>query len=309
LVNKALGERATVPGGVNNTASGDYSFAAGQRAKANHNGTFVWADSTATDFASQKADAFLIRASGGVGIGTSAPAADLEVYRSAGAKVRIHSPVGTPALEIAASAGSVPHAYSLLVDPSENDGKLHIRDTTSAPGTDRLVIDVAGNVGIGTTVPAHPLEMASGAHCTAGGTWTNASGREVKENFAVVEPREVLERVAELPLRSWNYKAEKGRIRHIGPVAEDFHALFGVGADDKHIATIDADGVALAAIQGLYALIQERDCQIAELERLYRDRDRRLAELGQSHRELEERLRALEAAFPRLRGAGKEGEP
>ena len=64
---------ATVPGGSNNTASGDYSFAAGRRARASHDGTFVWADSTDADFKSTSTNQFLIRASGGVGIGTPNP--------------------------------------------------------------------------------------------------------------------------------------------------------------------------------------------------------------------------------------------
>lgn len=70
---------ATVPGGDRNTASGDYSFAAGRRAKANHAGTFVWGDNTDEDFASTGDNQFLIRASGGVGIGTTDPSYDLDI--------------------------------------------------------------------------------------------------------------------------------------------------------------------------------------------------------------------------------------
>ena len=74
--NQATGSEATVPGGQSNVASGKASFAAGQQAKANHDGTFVWADNnggTSADFASTSADQFLIRAGGGVGIGTNSP--------------------------------------------------------------------------------------------------------------------------------------------------------------------------------------------------------------------------------------------
>ncbi len=77
--NTASGSNATVAGGLLNTANGYYSFAAGRRAKANHNGTFVWADSTDADFTSTGNDQFLIRASGGVGIGTTGPREALEV--------------------------------------------------------------------------------------------------------------------------------------------------------------------------------------------------------------------------------------
>jgi hypothetical protein len=49
--------------------------------------------------------------------------------------------------------------------------------------------------------------------------------------------------------RSWNYTNDSAS-RHVGPMAQDFHAAFGVGTDDKHIATVDVDVVARAAIQG-----------------------------------------------------------
>ena len=77
--NVAGGRYSTVPGGRLNSALGDYSFAAGRRAKANHDGAFVWGDATDADFASTAADQFLIRASGGVGIGTNDPQADLHI--------------------------------------------------------------------------------------------------------------------------------------------------------------------------------------------------------------------------------------
>ncbi len=81
--NTASGAYATVAGGSDNTAGGSYSFAAGRRAKANHLGTFVWADSSVNaDFASTGNHQFLIRASGGVGIGTNSPDERLHIENS-----------------------------------------------------------------------------------------------------------------------------------------------------------------------------------------------------------------------------------
>lgn len=131
---------------------------------------------------------------------------------------------------------------------------------------DTIEIDPAtGYVGIGTTTPSQPLEMASGAHVTAGGVWTDASDRNVKENFMPLDRGVVLELLAELEVARWNYKAENPSVQHIGPVAQDFNALFRIGADDKHLAALDTAGVALAAIQGLHELVQEKDCEIDEL--------------------------------------------
>ena len=83
--NTAAGDYSTVPGGGWNTASGIYSFAAGCRAKADHDGAFVWGDATWANFASTDTNQFLIRASGGVGIGTNDPQGALDVSSTTGA--------------------------------------------------------------------------------------------------------------------------------------------------------------------------------------------------------------------------------
>ena len=98
-----------------------------------------------------------------------------------------------------------------------------------------------------------------------GGSWSNLSDRNAKENFTPVDARGVLEKVAEMPITTWNYKAQEGSTRHIGPMAQDFYAAFGVGEDERHITTVDEDGVALAAIQGLNMKLQEKDAEIQAL--------------------------------------------
>jgi hypothetical protein len=98
-----------------------------------------------------------------------------------------------------------------------------------------------------------------------GNGWSSVSDRSAKDNFAAVDGRVVLARLAQIPITTWNYKSQDASIRHIGPMAQDF-ATFGVGEDDTHISTIDADGVALAAIQGLNQLVQEKDARLNQLE-------------------------------------------
>lgn len=82
------------------------------------------------------------------------------------------------------------------------------------------------------------------------------SDRTVKANFGSVDPVDMLQRVRDLPISTWNFTADDPLIRHIGPMAQDFAALFGVGADDRHIHPLDGQGVALAAIQGLLGEVQ-----------------------------------------------------
>lgn len=111
---------------------------------------------------------------------------------------------------------------------------------------------------------------SAGHHCdlTSTASWQcfNTSDREAKTEFAPVEGQEVLARVAALPIQTWVYKSERPSARHIGPMAQDFHAAFDVGNNEKEINTVDASGVALAAIQGLHRLIQEKEARIAALE-------------------------------------------
>ena len=94
------------------------------------------------------------------------------------------------------------------------------------------------------------------------------SDRNAKENFTVVNPREVLAKVASLPVTEWNYKTDSKDVQHIGPMAQDFQAAFGLnGTDDKHISVVDEGGVALAAIQGLNQKLNEKDAEIQDLKR------------------------------------------
>ncbi len=97
------------------------------------------------------------------------------------------------------------------------------------------------------------------------GTWSAVSDRDAKENFEHIEPREVLERLLAVPITTWNYKSQDNAVRHMGPMAQDFHAAFGLGLGARSIDTIDPDGVALAAIQGLHELVARRDVELAAL--------------------------------------------
>jgi hypothetical protein len=100
---------------------------------------------------------------------------------------------------------------------------------------------------------------------TVGGTWTNGSSRDFKQGFEPIDKQAVLRKVVDLPVTRWQYKGESVDVHHIGPVAQDFHAAFEVGHDERYITTIDADGVALAAIQGLHEIVQEKNCEIEQL--------------------------------------------
>ena len=140
---------------------------------------------------------------------------------------------------------------------TSGDLMFQTSDATSSGATlqslsTKMIIKGSGNVGIGTTTPTlGPLTMASGAYVTAGGTWTNASDRNLKEGFVTVTPEDILRKINQLPITEWNYKSEGPLVKHIGPVAQDFYALFQVGNSSASISTIDPSGIALLGIQAL----------------------------------------------------------
>lgn len=130
--------------------------------------------------------------------------------------------------------------------------------------------------GIGTGV-----QIAAGS-----GTWTTLSDRNAKENFQDVSPGDVLAKVAAMPVKTWNYKTQDDDIRHIGPTAQDFRSAFGVGESDTGITTVDADGVAFAAIKGLVEELKESSRAMA-------DRDRTIEELKAKNNELSRKIEAI----------------
>ncbi len=129
-------------------------------------------------------------------------------------------------------------------------------DFTSSTAVGSFVARAPGGVSL--------YSMSSGVTgCTlaAGdGTWSCTSDRAAKDSFAAVDPRAVLDAVAAMPITTWEYIG--GDTRHIGPVAQDFYAAFGVGSGETTISTVDADGVALAAIQGLNLELEARNIQL-----------------------------------------------
>jgi hypothetical protein len=106
------------------------------------------------------------------------------------------------------------------------------------------------------------------AELRVNGAFVSSSDRSLKQDVKPVDVESILERVDRLPINEWSYKAAP-ETRHVGPMAQDFRAAFGLGSDDRHIATVDADGIALAAIQALNRRLEaELRSLRAELEAL-----------------------------------------
>jgi hypothetical protein len=118
----------------------------------------------------------------------------------------------------------------------------------------------------GVTMYTNAAATAGAALFPGASSWTIISDRNAKANFAPVDGVAILNTLAGIPIETWNYNAQDEAIRHMGPMAQDFYLAFGLGETPTGISTVDADGVALAAIQGLYTVVQEKETRIAALE-------------------------------------------
>jgi Chaperone of endosialidase len=157
------------------------------------------------------------------------------------------------------AAGIVSFAAGYHADATHNgsfvwsdyaSGSAAVKDTAA----NQFVVRASG----GTYVYSNE-GATSGVKLAAGsGTWASLSDRNAKTDVVPLDDASILAKVAALPVSAWRYKTESG-VRHVGPMAQDFYSAFRVGEDDRHITSIDEDGVALAAIKALNAKLERKE--------------------------------------------------
>lgn len=254
-------------------AEGPYSFAAGYSAMAHNSSSFVWGDYKTPPLKTEDSapNQFIVGAAGGVGINTSlsdsgGPLADeLTVARGGDS--------GNTSIALKYDSNRAWVLLNIL------DGfSLAKRENGTVVGNAIIVTANAKAMGVNGALPlsSKPFVVGTdstngnGAYVTPGGTWTDASSRFFKEGFATVNPGDILAKLVALPIQTWNYRGSEAEGRHLGPVAEDFADAFGLGADGQHISTVDANGVALVAIQGLNQKLEGENAtlrtQLAEMQ-------------------------------------------
>ncbi len=197
---------------------------------------------------------------GRVGFGTSTPVVDNHVRSG-----------NTPTLRLEQDGSSGFTAQTW--DVAGNEANFFVRDATNGstlpfriePGAPSNVvyIDSTGAVGIGKTNPSATLDVDGDAIIS--GNVSLGSSRALKDDLAPVDGSSLLAILSELPIHTWRYKTEDSDVRHIGPMAEDFHSAFGFSNDPHHLSIVDANGIALAAVQELHNQLQTRDQEIATL--------------------------------------------
>ena len=283
----ALGRNVTASGsgsvalGTYNTASGSGSFVAGFSSDATgSNSISMGTASTASGLGSVSIGMFM-SASGESAFaygnhGSASGARSLALGDSANATGTGSTAIsgGTATGNCSFSAGAMTEARSfaevVLGYANSNNGYSPV-SATEWVATDRLL--VVGGMG------SNPLVLLKNGNLAITGALTQGSDRNRKTDIVPIDPAAVLDKVTALPLATWRYKDDT--VTHLGPMAQDFFAAFHLGADETGIASVDADGVALAAIQALKKQLDAKDARIAQLE--------------QEHAALAARLAALEA--------------
>ena len=157
--------------------------------------------------------------------------------------------------------------------------------TFSSTTANQFRVRATGGVAFVTAIDGAG-NFTAGVHVLAGDTaWSSISDRNAKKNFQPVDGEAVLDKLAAIPVKKWNYKWESDtNTPHIGPMAQDFKGAFYPGRDDKSISTLEFDGVELAAIQGLNEKVEVRGQKSED----------RIQKLEAENAELKQRLETLE---------------
>jgi len=202
--------------------------------------------------------------SGDIGMGTAAPTASLEVTRTDGtAQILVDENNGTEGLR------------QLFRLENNGDPSFVFQDTSTGADTEFRLFGSSDSFAInhitgGVNGAEFRLDRAGNLFITGtltqSGALTQVSDIAAKTAIVAVMPEDILDRIQALPISSWQYKADAPEVRHVGPMAQDFHATFGLGANDTTIAPADMASVALAGIQAQQQELEKKDEQIAALQ-------------------------------------------
>lgn len=289
--------------GVNANATGNSSTAIGSRATATGSSAVaIGMNARATDSQSTAIGAFAMASGfGSMALGDSTTASgdySTAMGLSSEATGFLSTALGdntTASGDYSTAMGSSSIAsgdYSTAMGRSgraTNDGTFVWADATGIVITSTNNHSVTMRASGGYRLFSNPAASAGVFLASNGVAWAALSDRNAKKNFQSLKSKEILEKLVALPVQRWNYKWEAdNEVPHIGPVAQDFKAAFYPGRDQTHITTLEFDGVALAAIQGLNQKVEEQRVQLKR-------KDGDLQKLQRHNENLEQRLQKLEA--------------
>lgn len=278
---KAIGKGAVVLG--RGTATGENAFAAGNGSAASALAAVALGNSNAlgiNSFAAAQGDALAQNA-----VALDGYASGHASFAAAGGFA-----TGDRSIAMGVRASTNEKVGAMVLTDNLAGGAVNAaRDQQFVARFERFWFGRGTNV---TDTPGYLIETSVGARLSNGGTWETVSDSTKKTAFTPVDAEDVLVKLAGIGMQTWQYSAESDSVRHMGPTAQAFRAAFGLGASERSIATVDADGVALVAAQALE-------------KRTSRLKDETVA-LRAENAQLSERLAQLEALVARLTATPRE---
>ncbi len=298
----ASGEYSTAMG-YNSTASGTYSVALNDYTSATNYATLATGHATTASGLYSTAMGYTSTASGryATAIGVQNVASG-EASLALGDNARATGDNSFAIGSLAQATGA--HSFALGRRSSTNGMSgafvygdfvsLYDTNVVRASANNQFVVRAVG----GTRFYSNAAATAGVRLNPGGGSWVTISDSTKKEHFRTENAEAVLRKVMAMPITSWNYKAQPDSVRHIGPMAQDFHAAFGLGTDDTTIATVDIDGINMLAIKALAARteqLQKALGDIAELRARIRTLESAEADVAALRRQLDGLAPVIEA--------------
>lgn len=222
-------------------------------------------------------EALSVDPSGNVGIGIAAPAFPLHVVRDNGGSLLQLLQLennGDPSFVLRDSSSGNATEFRLL-GPSDTFSVNHV-----GTGGAEFRITRAGQMIVGPA-GAQSLVLAPNGNLTIAGTLQQNSDVNAKRAVELVEAETVLAKIASLPISTWEYKSDEDGVKHLGPMAQDFHSAFGLGDDPSKLSPGDVAGAAIAAIQAQQAMIIAQGARIEALEAQLRSLDALKGEIAE----------------------------
>jgi len=232
-----------------------------------------------------------VNTNGNIGLGTASPDQRLDVDGGSSDVTAIIQTggMGSPQLQILQDGTTAARREMFfLSNYGEPAFRFSNTDPTAADDWSMILLDTDKFLISRNGSGVNEMEISNGGDLSIGGSLSEGSDVNSKENFEEVDPIEVLDRVLELPVTTWNYKHDNASVRHMGPMAQDFAAAFGLGEDETRLAGLDVNGVTIAAIKGLHQRLQDKEADLVE-------KDETIETLQKQNKDLNQRLENLEA--------------